>query len=110
MVGRWLRSLKQQRRKLMNKAKCVQPCFSMYICAKQAQMEKRSSLVHPRTEKAIGVDLLVPQSRVSEVNDRRSVGITRKPACVPNICVEVRCNVGRWHVQVMCLTLFTDTG
>src|SRR3954468_837298 len=44
----------------MNKVKCVQPCFSMYVCAKQAQMETRSPLVHPRTEKAIGVDLLVP--------------------------------------------------
>src|SRR4051812_31871931 len=44
----------------MNKVKCVQPCFSMYICAKQAQMETRSPLVHPSTEKAIGVDLLVP--------------------------------------------------
>src|SRR4051812_40830403 len=44
----------------MNKVKCVQPCFSMYICAKQAQMETRSPLVHPLTEKAIGVDLLVP--------------------------------------------------
>src|SRR3954464_9196075 len=37
----------------MNKVKSVQPCFSMYICAKQAQMESRSPLVHPRTEKAI---------------------------------------------------------
>src|SRR3954470_12535083 len=44
----------------MNKVKCVQPCFSIYICAKQAQMETRSPLVHPRTKKAIGVDLLVP--------------------------------------------------
>ena len=44
----------------MKRVKCVQPCFSMYICAKQAQMETRSPLVHPRTEKAIGVDLLVP--------------------------------------------------
>src|SRR3954462_10646156 len=35
-------------------------CFSMYICAKQAQMETISPLVHPGTEKAIGVDLLVP--------------------------------------------------
>src|SRR4051812_41444279 len=51
---------KQQRRKLMNKVKCVQTRFSMYICAKQAQMETRSPLVHHRTEKAIGVDLLVP--------------------------------------------------
>ena len=39
---------------------CPTLCFSMYICAKQAQMERRSPLVHPRTEKAIGVDLLVP--------------------------------------------------
>ena len=31
-----------------------------YICAKQAQIETKSPLVHPRTEKAIGVDLLVP--------------------------------------------------
>src|SRR3954470_8258813 len=55
-------NLKQQRRKLMNKVKCVQPCASpcTYICAKQAQMETRSPLVHPGTEKAIGVDLLVP--------------------------------------------------
>src|SRR3954469_11969647 len=59
MVCRWLQSLKQQERKLMNKVKCVQPCFSMYICAIQAQMETRSPLVHPGTEKAIGVDLLV---------------------------------------------------
>src|SRR3954463_5826338 len=44
----------------MKKVKCVQPCLSKYICAKQAQMEKRIPLVHPRTEKAIGVDLLVP--------------------------------------------------
>src|ERR1044072_4532125 len=44
----------------MNKVKCVQPCFSMYICAKQAQIETKILLVHPRTEKAIGVDLLVP--------------------------------------------------
>src|SRR4051812_13019181 len=46
----------------MNKVKCVQPCASpfTYICAKQAQMETRSQLVHPGTEKAIGVDLLVP--------------------------------------------------
>ena len=52
--------LEQERRKHMNKVKCVQPSFSIYICAKQAQMETRSPLVHPRTEKAIGVDLLVP--------------------------------------------------
>src|SRR4051812_43313783 len=39
---------------------CPTLCFSMYICAKQAQMETISPLVHPRTEKAIGVDLLVP--------------------------------------------------
>src|SRR4051812_4223831 len=38
---------------------CPTLCFSMYICAKQAQMETRSPLVHPGTEKAIGVDLLV---------------------------------------------------
>src|SRR3954470_19044881 len=44
----------------MNKVKCVQPCFSMYICSKKAQIETRSPLVHPRMEKAIGVDLLVP--------------------------------------------------
>src|SRR3954468_17102886 len=44
----------------MNKVKCVQPCFSMYICAKTAQIETRSPLVHPRMEKAIGVDLRVP--------------------------------------------------
>src|SRR3954462_14767191 len=46
----------------MNKVKCVQPCASpcTYICAKQAQMETRSPLVHPGTEKAVGVDLLVP--------------------------------------------------
>src|SRR3954469_20215680 len=44
----------------MNKVKCVQPWFSMYICAKQAQMETRSPLAHHRTEKPIGVDLLVP--------------------------------------------------
>src|SRR3954467_1149297 len=48
----------------MNKVKCGQPCFSMNICAKQAQMEKRSSLVNPRTEKVIGVDLLVPRSSI----------------------------------------------
>ena len=35
-------------------------CFSMYICAKQEQIETRSSLVHPFMVKAIGVDLLVP--------------------------------------------------
>src|SRR4051812_2655546 len=45
----------------MNKVKCVQPCFSMYVCAKQAHMETRSPLVHPGTEKAIGVDMLVPR-------------------------------------------------
>src|SRR3954468_10565084 len=39
---------------------CPTLCFSMYICAKQAQMETRSPLVHPGTAKAIGVDLLVP--------------------------------------------------
>ena len=39
---------------------CPTLCFSMYICAKQAEMETRSPLVHPSTEKAIGVDLLVP--------------------------------------------------
>src|SRR3954471_1465059 len=39
---------------------CPTLCFSMYICAKQAQMETRSPLVQPGTEKAIGVDLLVP--------------------------------------------------
>src|SRR4051812_41301616 len=43
----------------MNKVKCVQPWFSMYICAKQAQRETKSPLVHPRTEKSIGVYLLV---------------------------------------------------
>src|SRR3954470_19731063 len=53
---------KTTKRKLMNKVKCVQPCFSMYICAKQAQMETGSPLVHPGTEKAIGVDMLVPRS------------------------------------------------
>src|SRR3954466_8870508 len=53
---------KTTKKKLMNKVKCVQPCASpcTYICAKQAQMERRSPLVHPGTEKAIGVDLLVP--------------------------------------------------
>src|SRR3954470_18046842 len=50
---------KTTKKKTDNKVKCVQPCFSMYICAKQAQMETRSPFVHPRTEKAIGVDLLV---------------------------------------------------
>ena len=46
----------------MNKVKCVQPCASpcTYICAKQAQMETRSPLVHSGTAKATGVDLLVP--------------------------------------------------
>src|SRR4051812_25680098 len=44
----------------MNKVKCDKPCFSMYICVKQAQMDKRIPLVHLGTEKAIGVDLLVP--------------------------------------------------
>src|SRR4051812_40363401 len=44
----------------MNKVKCVQPCFSMYICAKQGQMETKSPLVHPGTEKSIGVELMVP--------------------------------------------------
>ena len=39
---------------------CPTLCFSMYICAKQARMETSSPLVHPGTEKAIGVDLLVP--------------------------------------------------
>src|SRR3954465_8911835 len=39
---------------------CPTLCFSMYIYSKQAQMETRSPLVHPGTEKAIGVDLLVP--------------------------------------------------
>src|SRR3954469_19336328 len=39
---------------------CPTLCFSMYICAKQAHIETRSPLVHPGTEKAIGVDLLVP--------------------------------------------------
>src|ERR1043165_7052517 len=39
---------------------CPTLCFSKYICAKQAQMETRSPLVHPGTAKAIGVDLLVP--------------------------------------------------
>ena len=39
---------------------CPTLCFSMYICAKQAQMERRSPLVHPGTDKAIAVDLLVP--------------------------------------------------
>src|SRR3954468_1013079 len=34
----------------------------MYICAKQAQIETRSPLVHPLTEKAIGVDLWVHRS------------------------------------------------
>src|SRR3954467_14388239 len=48
----------------MNKVKCVQPCFSMYICAKQAQMETRSPLVHPGTEKTIWVDMLVPPDRL----------------------------------------------
>src|SRR3954468_13959019 len=43
-----------------NVVKCVQPWFSMYICAKQAQIETKSPLVHPRTKKAIGVDLLFP--------------------------------------------------
>ena len=51
---------KTTKKKLMNKVKFFQPSFSMYICAKQAQMETRSPLGHPRTEKAIGVDLLVP--------------------------------------------------
>src|SRR3954465_3201669 len=39
---------------------CPTLCYSMYICAKQAHMETRSPSVHPGTEKAIGVDLLVP--------------------------------------------------
>src|SRR3954464_6331339 len=39
---------------------CTTLCFSMYICAKQAQMETISPLVHPGTEKSIRVDLLVP--------------------------------------------------
>ena len=43
---------------------CPTLCFSMYVCAKQAQMETRSPLVHPRMKKAIGVDLLVPPDRL----------------------------------------------
>src|SRR3954467_6245818 len=39
---------------------CPTLCFSMYICAKIAQMETRSPLVDPGTAKSIGVDLLVP--------------------------------------------------
>src|ERR1043165_6567391 len=39
---------------------CLTLCFSMDICDEQAQMERRSPMVHPGTEKAIGVDLLVP--------------------------------------------------
>src|SRR4051812_38988185 len=39
---------------------CPTLCFSMYICAKKAQMETISPLVHPGTEKSIEVDLLVP--------------------------------------------------
>src|SRR4051812_47744128 len=46
---------KTTKKKTDEQGECVQPCFSMYICAKQAQMETRSPLVHPRTEKAIGV-------------------------------------------------------
>ena len=39
---------------------CPTLLLHVYICAKQAQMETRSPLVHPVTAKAIGVDLLVP--------------------------------------------------
>ena len=85
-------------------------CFSMYICTKQTKRKKKSSLVNPRTEKAIGVDLRVPPSRVSPNTDYRSVGNTGKVACVPNIYIEVRWKVGMWHMYVHCVTLFTDMG
>src|SRR3954462_5757358 len=39
---------------------CPTLCFSMYICSKQAHMERWSPWVHPGTKKVIGVDLLVP--------------------------------------------------
>ena len=39
---------------------CPTLLLHVYICAKQAQMETRSPLVHPGTEKPIGVDQLVP--------------------------------------------------
>ena len=53
------------------------------------QNKGKSPSVKPRTEKAIGVDLRVPPSRVSRGTDHRSVGITGKLACLPNLCVQV---------------------
>ena len=56
---------------------CPTLCFSMYIWAKQAQMERRSPLVHPGTEKAIGVDLLVPPIVYPPPLDILRMGVSR---------------------------------
>src|SRR3954468_9646858 len=66
--------------------KCVQAWFSMYICAKQAQYEKKSPLVKPRTEKAIGVDLRV------------------LPIVYPPLDI-LRMGVARWTVVLGCVWL-----
>ena len=55
-------------------------------------------MVNPRTEKARGVDLRVPESRVYQEKEPEIVGIPRKLACVHTICVKEL-----WKV-VMCHT------
>ena len=53
------------------------------------QNKEKSPLVNPRTEKARGVDLRVPESRVYPEKEPEIVGIPRKLACVHTICVQV---------------------
>src|SRR3954471_6160645 len=84
----------------MNKVKCVQPCFSMYICAKQAQMKIRSTLVHPCTKKAIGVDLLVPS--IVYPLDILRMGVARWTFVLG--CVWLGHRVSRNHVCAQAVT------
>src|SRR3954471_11193329 len=49
----------------------------------------KSILVNPRTDNSTGLDLRVPQTRVSVEKDRRSAGITRKLASGLIIDVQV---------------------
>ena len=63
-------------------------CFPCIYVLKNHNKQK-TPLVKPRTEKATGVDLRVPRSRVSQEKEPEIVGIPRKLACVHTICVQV---------------------
>src|SRR4051812_43767439 len=79
---------------------CPTLCFSMHICAKQAHMETRSPLVHPGTEKAIGVDLLVPP--IVYPRDILRMGVARWTFCLG--CVWLGHRIITNHVSAQAVT------